>query len=162
MGVNLAQRDDGSVELRSDQGAVTQLRVGGPISGGVSYRGEVVVRLPLAAVDTAGGVFAWQAPSNTDVLVTRLLLDVTAPSVGACTVDAGTTAVSAATSSDNLIDGLSVAGAAGLYSNLKNPGTNGRADQRLGAGKWVTGSVASGASAGLAGFAYIHYVPAGV
>lgn len=160
MSVNLVQRDDGSAELRSDQAAVTQGRFGGPLTGGLSYRGEVVVRVPLAAVDTAGGVFAWQAPVNTDVLVTRLSLDVTTQSSAACTLDIGATATSAATSIDNLVDGLSVA-VAGLYSNLKNPGTNGKADQRLSAGKWVTASVASGASAGLAGFAYLHYVPVG-
>jgi hypothetical protein len=161
MGVNLVQRDDGSAEWRSDYGAVAQARFGGPISGAISYRGEVVVRVPLAAVDTGGGVFAWQVPTNTDVIVTRLELDATAQSSGACTVDIGTTATGATTSSDNLIDGLSVA-AAGLFSNLKNPGANGKPDQRLAAGKWVTASVASGASAGLAGFAYLHYVPVGV
>ncbi|MCC6468598.1 MAG: hypothetical protein IT563_09770 [Alphaproteobacteria bacterium] len=161
MGVNLVQRDDGSAELRSDYGAVAQARFGGPVAGAVSYRGEVVVRVPLAAVDTGGGVFAWQAPANTDVIVTRLELDVTAQSAGACTLDAGTTATGATTSSDNLVDGISVA-TAGLYSNLKNPGTNGKADQRLAASKWVTASVATGASSGLAGFAYIHYVPVGV
>jgi hypothetical protein len=161
MGVNLVQRDDGSAELRSDYGAVTQGRFGGPGSGGLSYRGEVIVRVPLAAVDTGGGVFSWQAPTNTDIIVTRLELDVTTQSAGACTVDIGTTATSAGTSSDNLVDGVSVA-TAGLYSNFKNAGTNGKADQRLAAGKWVTASVASGASSGLAGFAYIHYVPVGV
>lgn len=160
MGVNLVQRDDGSAEWRSDAGGVTQARFGGPAAAGLSYRGEVVVRVPLTAADTGGGVFAWQAPFNSDLIVTRLELDVTAQSAGSCTLDVGTTATGATTASDNLIDGVSVA-AAGLYSNLKNPGTNGRADQRLAAGKWVTASVASGASAGLAGFAYIHYVPVG-
>ncbi len=160
MGVQLVQRDDGSAELRSDYGAVAQARFGGPVSGGLSYRGEVVVRVPLAAVDTGGGVFSWQSPSNTDIIVTRLCLDVVMQSSGSCTIDIGTTATSATTVSDNLIDGVSVA-TAGLYSNLKNPGTNGRADQRLAASKWVTASVVSGGSAGLAGFAYVHYVPVG-
>lgn len=160
MGVNLVQRDDGSAELRSDAGAVTQARFGGPVSGALSYRGEVIARIPLAAVDTGGGVFSWQVPANTDVLITRVELDVTTQSSGACTVDVGYTATGATTSADNLIDGISVA-TAGLYSNLKNAGTNGKADQRGVAAKFVNGSVASGASSGLVGFAYIHYVPVG-
>lgn len=161
MGVNLVQKADGSAALVSDQGSVDQHRVGGPATE-TSYRSDIIVKVPLAAVDTAGGVFAWQAPANTAVIVTRVELDVTTESTGACTIDVGTTATSAVTSSDNLIDGISVATAAGLYSNLKNAGTNGKADQKLAAAKWVTGSVATGASAGIVGFAYIHYIPVGV
>ena len=90
-------------------------------------------------------------------LVGRVVLDVTTPSSGACTLDVGTTATSATTLSDNLIDGLSVATAAQVADNLGNAGTNGKTRQKLATGKWVTGSVASGASAGIAGYAYIHY-----
>jgi hypothetical protein len=161
MGVNLVQLADGSAALRSDRGSVDQLRVGGAAFGGNSYRGVVVVRVPLNAGDTAGGVFAWRAPTTTDVIVGRVTVDVTAPSTGACSVDIGATAVSAATASDNLIDGLSVA-AAGVFDNQTDKGANGASRRRLNAGEWVTGSVASGASAGLEGYAYIHYVPAGV
>jgi hypothetical protein len=44
-----------------------------------------------------------------------------------------------------------------VKDNLGDAGTNGKTRQKLAAGKWVTGSVASGAAAGLVGFAYIHY-----
>ncbi len=71
------------------------------------------------------------------------------------------TAVSAATASDNLIDSLSVA-TAGVFDNQTDKGSNGASRRRLGAGEWVTASVALGASEGLEGFAYIHYVPVGV
>lgn len=116
-----------------------------------------VAKVAIAAVDTAGGLFAWANPEAGAVAVTRVLLDVTTQSTGACTADVGTTATSAATLSDNLIDGASVAAAA-LLGNLGNAGTNGKTSQRLASGKWVTGSVASGASAGIVGFAYITYV----
>lgn len=130
-----------------------------PAADSTSERAAKIARVALAAVDTGGGVFSWQNPETADIIVRRLLLDVTTQSTGACTVDAGTTATSATTSSDNLIDGKSVA-AAGTFDNLGDAGTNGKARQRLASGKWVTGSVASGASAGLAGYAYVEYVVA--
>lgn len=162
MGINLVQKSDGSAALVSDRGSIDQLRVGGVASGGNSYRGAIVVRVPLNAVDTGGGIFSWQAPASTDILISRVLMDVTAAASATCTVDVGTTATGATTSSDNLIDGLDVNAAAGLFDNITNIGVNGKARQRLAAGKWVNASTASGASAGLAGFAYIHYVPVGV
>ncbi len=161
MGVNLVQKSDGSAALVSDRGSIDQLRVGGVVSGGNSYRGVVVVRVPLNADDGAGGVFAWRAPAGTDVIIGRVDVDVRTPSEEACTVDIGTTAVSAATASDNLIDSLSVA-TAGVFDNQTDKGSNGASRRRLGAGEWVTASVALGASEGLEGFAYIHYVPVGV
>ena len=120
------------------------------------YRIEKIVKVALSAVDTAGGVFSWQNDEGASVIVNGVYLNVTTQSSGACTVDVGTTATSATTLSDNLIDGLSVA-AAGLFSNFDDAGTNGKKDQLLASGKWVTGSVASGASAGIVGYAYIRY-----
>ncbi len=161
MGVNLVQKSDGSAALVSDRGSVDQLRVGGVASGGNSYRGVVVVRVPLNADDGPGGVFAWRAPVGTDAIVGRVDIDVNAPADDPCAVDIGTTDVSASTASDNLIDGVSVA-AAGVFDNQTDKGANGASRRRVDAGEWVTASVASGASAGLEGFAYIHYVPVGV
>lgn len=120
-------------------------------------RAVKVARVALAAVDTAGGVFAWQNPEASAVLVHRVLLDVTTKTTGACTLDAGMTATSATTLADNLIDGQDINAATGVFDNIDNQGTNGTSKQKVAAGKWVTGSVASGASAGLVGFAYIFY-----
>lgn len=124
----------------------------------VATRVPKVARVALGTGTSGGGVFAWQNPEAGAIAVTRVLLDVTTAATAAATVDVGTTATSATTSSDTLIDGLDVNAAAGLFSNLKNPGTNGKADQRLASGKWVTASQASGAVAGLVGYAYIEYV----
>ena len=128
------------------------------IGGVATNRLVKVARVALAAVDTAGGVFAWQNPESTVILIDRLVLDVTTKTTGACTVDIGTTATSATTSSDTLIDGLDINAATGTFDNITDKGTNGKSRQRLASGKWVTGSVASGASAGLVGYAYVYYV----
>ena len=119
---------------------------------------EKVAKIALAAVDTAGGVFAWQNDEGASIIVTGLVLDVTTASTGACTLDCGTTATSATTKIDNLIDGLDVNSAAGVFDNITDKGTSGVSRQKLASGKWVTGSVASGASAGIVGFAYIRYI----
>jgi hypothetical protein len=116
-----------------------------------------VDRVALAAVDTAGGVFAWVNPTGVAIIVNRLVLNITTKATNACTLDCGTTATSATTLSDTLIDGQDVNAAAGVFDNLIGHGTNGKAGQPLAAGKWVTGSVASGASAGIVGYAFIHY-----
>jgi hypothetical protein len=126
------------------------------ITGGTE-RNEKWVKVPLAAVATAGGVLAWQNPEGTPIMVTRLILDVTTPATGACTLDAGT-AADGTTSNDGLLDGVDVGTAAGVFDNLGNAGSNGRARQRLAAGSYVTVSQASGAVAGLVGSALIAYV----
>jgi hypothetical protein len=113
--------------------------------------------VPLAGnADTGGGIGAWQNPEDVTVIVYRLVVYVPTPSTGACTVDAGTTTVSASTSGDNLIDGLSLA-VAGVFDNLGSPGTNGKAVQTVAPGKWITFSRASGASAGFVGTGFVHH-----
>lgn len=124
---------------------------------GAKQRNIKVARVPLTAVDSAGGLFAWQNKDRKDVIVERIFLDITTPSSGACVADVGQTATSATTLSDNLIDGQSLATAAKVLDNINDAGTNGKSKQKVASGKWVTGSVASGASAGVVGYAYIHY-----
>lgn len=111
----------------------------------------------LAAVDTGGGVFSWKNPEASEILIEHVAVIVGTVATGACTVDVGTTTASATTSSDNLIDGQDVNAATGTFTNAANAGTNGKPAQRLAAGKWVTGSKASGASAGLKGTYEIYY-----
>lgn len=117
-----------------------------------------VARVPLAGLaDTGGGIGAWRNPEAVSIIIQRLVIDTTVVATGACTIDAGTTATSATTSSDNLIDGLDVNAALGTFDNITDKGTNGKSRQKLASGKWVTFSRASGASAGLVGTAYITY-----
>jgi len=112
-----------------------------------------VVKKALNAVDTAGGVF--NHTFGVAVIVSRVIVDITTASTGSCTINIGT-AATATTSGDNLINALSVA-ATGIFDNINNAGTNGRARQKLSSTEFVTGSVASGASSGLVGNAYIEF-----
>lgn len=111
----------------------------------------------LAAVDTGGGIFSWQNPEAGDILIEHVALVVGTKTSAACSVDVGTTATNATTSSDNLIDGEDINAAAGTFTNIESAGTNGKSAQRLATGKWVTASKASGASAGLVGTYEIYY-----
>lgn len=116
-----------------------------------------VAKVALGVADTPGGVLAWANPESGAIAVTRVLLDVTTKSTGACTLDVGV-AANGTTSADNLIDGVDVAAAAGLFGNLGNAGTNGKTSQRMAAGTFLTASKASGAAAGIIGSAYVTYV----
>ncbi len=162
MGTQLVQNPDGSVSLRSDADAIDHIRVGGPASPTAAsprWSNEKTVKIPLAGgVDSPCGLLAWQNPEAVAVIVTGLVLDVTTKATGACTASFGT-AASGTTSSANLIDTLDVGTAAGTFDNNTEKGANGKTRQRLAAGAFVTGSRASGASAGLAGYAYITFIP---
>ena len=113
-----------------------------------------VAKVALAIAST--NVLSWANPESSDIIITRLVVNVTTASTGASTIDFGTTATTATTSSDNLIDGVSGASIAAL-DNLQDAGTNGKQLQKLASGKWVTGTQASGDITGIVGFAYIHY-----
>lgn len=109
--------------------------------------------------DTGGGLGSWANPEASEIMVTLLVITSSVVATAACNIDAGTTATSATTLSDNLIDGQDIHSAtlAGV-SNYSAPGTNGKSNQALAAGKWVTFSTGdAGASAGFAGKAYITY-----
>jgi hypothetical protein len=115
-----------------------------------------IARVALGHADTAGGVVAWANPEGAAILVSRMVIDVNTKATGACTVDAGV-AANVTTSNDGLLDGLDVGTAAGAFDNITDKGTNGKSRQKVTPSQFVTISVASGASAGLVGFAYIYY-----
>ncbi len=114
-------------------------------------------RVALAALDTGGGVLSTLNPEGADLLITRLLVNTTTAAAAACTVDAGV-AAGATTSADDLIDGLDVNTAAGVFDNLDDQGTNGQSCLSWPSGQYLTISKASGAAAGLVGYAYIKYI----
>lgn len=109
----------------------------------------------LTADDAAGKIFSWTPGAA--AIIRSLYLDITTKTTGACTVDCGV-AANGTTLSDTLIDGLDANAAAGLFSNHITHGDNGLACVRCGSTQYVTGSVASGASAGIVGNAIIEYV----
>jgi len=114
-------------------------------------------KVALAAADTAGGVLSLANPEGATLIVTRLVLEVTTVATAACTVDAGI-AANGSTSADGLIDGLDVNAAAGVFGNVGNPGTNGKAQAKWTSSQYLTISKATGAAAGLVGNAYIEYM----
>lgn len=138
----------------------------------LSQGGDPIVSLPntakvaLGVGASGGGCFSWAAPLA--AFVWKVVLDVTTKTSAACTLDIGYTATSATTLSDTIIDGVDVGTSTGTFDNVLNAGTNGAIggtangslqEMKVVAGKWITGSQASGAIAGLAGFVYITYVP---
>jgi len=133
------------------------------ISNDVALTGEATLdgkelsrvhQAAMAAVGTAGGIFAFQNPHAVPILVLRAILEWTTVSSGACTVDVGV-AANGTTLSDTLIDGQSVATTAGLVSSTVPR----RVDANGGTSDWVTASVASGTVTGLAGRVYVEYIP---
>ena len=110
------------------------------------------LKVALAALDTGGGVVSLANPFGADFIVTKVVLNVTTIATAACTVDAGI-AAAATTSSDNLIDGQDVHSATGA---LGEAGTNGKVAQLWESDQYLTVSMASGAAAGLAGYAYVE------
>lgn len=140
-------------------------------TGGLTYvsRDSVIpqreilttVKIPLIGSTihaASGGVISWVNPEPVAIIIARVLIDITTIATGACTFDIGTTTVSALTTSDNLIDGLDVNSATGLFDNITDKGTNGKSKQKLSTAKWVTLDEKTGDATGLVGNLYITYL----
>lgn len=110
--------------------------------------------IKLAALDTAAGIASVLNPEGIELAITRAVLHVRTVSTAACTVDIGVAAT--AVSADNLIDGVDVHSAQGVFYN---DGTNnGTPVLSWPADYYLTASMASGAAAGLAGELHIEYI----
>lgn len=114
-----------------------------------------VLRAALNQVDTAGGVFSIENDTENDYIVDLGIVDVTTASSGSCTLDIGIS-TAADSSSNTIFDGLDVNSATGIFNTY---GTTASAvTVALPSGQFITGSVATGASDGLAGNAYFRIV----
>ena len=115
-------------------------------------------KAPLAQTAGNAGVLSWQNPEPVAVLA-AVVIDVTAAAAGQ-TADVGVDNDGAG-SSDNLLDGVSLA-KIGALSSFANSGTHGAAfrkvDARGGAHDYITATASADPSA-LAGNAYVIYVP---
>lgn len=117
------------------------------------------VVVPLNGTTIHGAVQAWQNPEAGRIAITEVLVAVTTVATAAGALDVGTTASSATTASDNLIDGVDVHSATGEFDNNTDKGSNGKTRQGLAAAKWVTFSDdATGNLTGMLGNAYINYI----
>jgi len=134
-------------------GALALQTAGASRANGVQ-RDELSKYVPFAiqgalnANDAAAGIFSEENTYGTALTVLDVIVKIATASTGACTIDIGEAATES--SSDDLIDGLSIA-ATGVFSSSMDSGTNGRRMQRWGSGGFVTGSMASGGTAGLVG-----------
>lgn len=122
-----------------------------------AQNGALKVALTAATTTAVGGVLSVENPEGVDLIITRVVLDITTGSTGAATIDAGVDD-GGDVSSDTLLDGHSVA-TAGVFDNIENGGTNGKAAVKWPAGQFVV-ATASATTAGMVGSAYIEYVRA--
>jgi hypothetical protein len=160
MGVTYKNHEDSAMHFRNKADAKDVLVLGGPKTSDGSlatFRGISSATLTLQNVDTAGGVFAWANPYNQTILIRDITVHTTTVATSACTLDCGP-AANGTTLNDTLIDGLDVNAAVGVFDSIEDGGTNGRRQRDVLATEWVTGSVASGASAGLVGTVQIDFV----
>ncbi|MEE8599239.1 MAG: hypothetical protein V3S69_07005 [Dehalococcoidales bacterium] len=121
-------------------------------------KGAYKAALNAAIVTTAGAVLSILNPEGADLIITRLLLDITTEATGAANVDAGI-AANGTTSSDTLIDAGDVGSAAAILDNADatDQGTNGKASRKWGAAQYLT-ITASATLADMVGNAYIEYM----
>lgn len=153
----MQQTDTGRLTFVNGNDAVNDLIIGGPVPTAADSRiiNERVLVRKLTASDAAGGVLSILLSET--ILVTKVVIAVTTVSTGACTIDVGFAATSV--TNDSLIDGLDVNAATGVFDNITDKGTNGKSRQLVASTKYITATKASGATAGLVGYAYIHYYP---
>lgn len=117
-----------------------------------------VAKVSLTGNAIHGGVQAWQNPEAGTILVTKVITDLTTVATAAAKLDIGTTATSNVTASDNLIDGIDINATTGLLGLADGDGTNGKAQQKLATGKWVTFKEISGDASGAVLDVYVFYV----
>lgn len=117
-------------------------------------KGAYTAALTATTATTGGAVLSLANPEGADLIITRLLLDVTTGSTGAANLTGGV-AAAATTANDGLIT-ATAAGSGAVLMDSAN--TTGRA-QKWGANQFlnVTGS---GSTAGMVGKAYVQYVRA--
>lgn len=118
---NFKQNADGSVSIINELTGVEAFRaggpkpIGGPGTGAVSIPqfvpGSVLKMGPFAGLvaTTGGAIGAWTNNLGYDILIRRIVVDVTAASSGAANLTVGQTPTSVVTSSNNLLTATSVA-----------------------------------------------------
>lgn len=117
-------------------------------------------KVALAAVETAGGLLAWQNPESSQIIVDRFILNITAIDTANLIANFGV-AADATTAGTNLLDGQGIKVAYSPIDNLVSGGAEGKSavlvDEKGGTNDYITGSKESGEATGLTGYAYIHY-----
>jgi hypothetical protein len=101
------------------------------------YQGDGIriIKGALSATTGGGAIFNVANPTGKTCLVEDIVIDITTPSTGAITIDAGIAATG--TSNDKILDGAALNGIR-VLSNTGNHGTNG------GKGKWQSSTFVTG------------------
>jgi len=153
--------DNVSLEVDSDNGYL-QIKTAGTALGngvqrammskfaGAPFQGDLV------ASDAAAGVFSVENTYSTDLMVDRMIIDITTVATGACTLDIGNAAT--AISANTLLDGVDVNAATGPFDNVDDQGASGQSIVKWPSGEFITASMASGATSGLVGTYWFHAV----
>lgn len=152
---DIAFVEDQNTGLRSPSADKVQI-----VAGGVAVAeydtaatkpiyGVQVVSIPLLGDTLASAKISTANPFGYSVMILGAFLQITTESTGASTVDIGV-AADAVTSSDLLIDGLSMA-TAGLFTNAEDAGTNGEVSQLWTSSTFLNVTEASGAAEGMVG-----------
>lgn len=132
--------------------------LGTPVGRAGEFERVHSIKRALTASDAAAGVLSLKNATGRPLYVRALVLRITTKATGACTLDAGIAATEAL--DDDLIDGLDVGTAAGIFDNVQDSGINGGKRGRLwDKDEFLTISKATGATAGLVGQAIIHCEP---
>jgi len=151
--------DADSLEVSASTGKLQIKAAGSSKGSGVSraMMGKTAgfwIQGSLTASDSAGGVFSEENTYGSDLVITRVILQVTTGASGACTLDIGT-AADATTSGNNLITAVDVADA-GIFDNIADKGASGTSRLKFGSGGFCNGSLDAGATAGIVGQYAIH------
>lgn len=116
-----------------------------------------VVVTSLQKGDADDFAFAWENSTGEDIIITRVLIDVTtAGGTGSSTLSVGT-AADATTESADLITGADLNTTA-AYDNLDIAGDGVVTFKKLDAGEFITGRIKAANAASLEGDVYIFYV----
>lgn len=143
-----------------------EVTINGMIPGSAFGGAGVVVKTAVMQINgtalhgATSGIQAWQNPEAVAIIIQRCLLDVTTVATGACTIDVGYTATSAATTSDTLLDGIDANAAIILADSMNaalDSGANALA-QKAAIGKWVTIDEKTGDATGMVATLYIQYI----
>ena len=147
--------DADTIEVDSTSGKLQVKPRGSSLANGigredVSKFAGAWIKGSLTASDAAGGVFSLENSFGTDLVITRIILQVTTgASDSAARVDIGT-AANATTSAATLIDELNVSDI-GIYDNVTDKGSAGSSRLKFGNGQFLNASRSAGATSGLVG-----------
>lgn len=151
--------ENGSLYFKTLTGA-TILKLDADTGRAVMPGNRVIAKVALTAGSANDYAFAWQNPEASKIVVERVLVKLgTAGGSANSVLDIGVVA-NATSTADTLIDGLDL-NTTGLFDNIVDKGTNGKArqlvDEKGGASDYVTGKILVANAAALVGDVYIVY-----